>query len=77
MNEEKNSILSGASFLLKAYTLKQLSELYGVSAKTIRRWIEPITEQLGMKQGHFYNISQVKCIVTHLGVPGARQQTRA
>jgi len=70
MKQETKSTLTGVSFPLKAYTVKQLSELYGVSAKTLRRWLEPLTKQLGEKRGYFYNISQVKCIIKYLGAPG-------
>lgn len=70
MNTDLKSSLSGVTFTLKAYTVKQLSELYGVSAKTFRRWLEPFSKSIGEKRGYFYNISQVKCIVSHLGVPG-------
>ena len=70
MTKEQNSKLSGVRFSLKAYTVKQLSELYGVTAKTFHRWIKPIAEQIGRRQGYFYNITQVRCIVAHLGVPG-------
>ncbi|MEO6832673.1 MAG: hypothetical protein ABI378_09400 [Chitinophagaceae bacterium] len=70
MIQNPQSILSGISFPLKAYTVKQLSELYGVSTKTFRRWVEPFKTAIGEKHGYFYNISQVKCIVQRLGVPG-------
>lgn len=70
MNKDQNSTLSAVGFKLKAYTVKQLSELCGVTAKTFHRWIKPIAEQIGRRQGYFYNITQVRCIVAHLGVPG-------
>ena len=71
MNAEPKCNLSGVSFSLKAYSVKQLSELYGVSAKTFRRWLSPFKRDVGEKQGNYFNISQVKCIVQHLGVPGS------
>ena len=70
MSETQKSSLSGVSFSLKAYTVKQLSELYGVSTKTFRRWLTPFSKEIGEKHGHFYNISQVKCIIIRLGIPG-------
>lgn len=70
MNPDQKSNLSGVGFSLKAYTVKQLSELYGVSAKTFRRWLQPFVKSIGEKQGYFYNISQVKCIISNLGTPG-------
>ncbi len=71
MSKDTKSTLSGVTFPLKAYSVKQLSELYGVSAKTFRRWLSPFKKDVGEKQGNFFNISQVKCIVSHLGVPGS------
>lgn len=70
MSQEAKSTLSGVSFPLKAYTVTQLSEIYGVSTKTFRRWVSPFKKEVGEKQGYFFNISQVKCIVQRLGVPG-------
>ena len=70
MKKETKSEVSGVSFPLKAYTVKQLAELYGVSSKTFRRWLVPFNKKIGTKQGYFYSISQVRRIVEHLGVPG-------
>ena len=70
MSESHKSSLSGVTFSLKAYTVKQLSELYQVNEKTFRRWLIPFTKEIGEKHGHFFNITQVKCIVTRLGIPG-------
>jgi hypothetical protein len=70
MSRNNKSTLSGISFPLKAYTVKQLSEIYGVSTKTFRRWLAPFSEDIGQKLGYFYNVTQVKLIVQHLGVPG-------
>ena len=63
--------MTAVQFFLKAYSVKQLSEIYGVSTKTFRRWIAPFKSHIGDKQGYFYNIAQVKRIVQTLGVPGA------
>ncbi|MBS1616247.1 MAG: hypothetical protein JST06_09045 [Bacteroidetes bacterium] len=70
MNQKNQSNITGISFPLKAYTVRQLADLYGVTTKTFRRWIAPFNEAIGDRHGHFYNIIQVKCIVQNLGVPG-------
>ena len=57
-------------FALKAYSLKELSGFYEVSTKTLRRWLVPFKKEIGEKQGNFFTIVQVKCIVTKLGIPG-------
>lgn len=70
MKKVAKSEVSGVAFPLKAYTVKSLAEVYGVSAKTFRRWLAPFHKKIGEKQGYFYSISQVKSIVEHLGIPG-------
>lgn len=70
MSQTNKNILSGVAFALKAYTLKELSELYGVSEKTFRKWLSPFKEAIGEKRGYFYTIGQVKQILEFLGVPG-------
>ena len=70
MNQEPQSTISSVQFALRPYSVKQLSELYGVSSKTFRRWLKPFLEAIGEKLGYYYNISQVRFIVQKLGVPG-------
>lgn len=55
---------------LKGYTPAQLSAFYGVSTKIFRRWLLPFKERIGQKQGHFYNVVQVRIILEKLGTPG-------
>jgi hypothetical protein len=50
--------------------MKELCEIYGVSDKTMRKWLQPFAEQIGERRGHFYNVAQVVTIFHHLGVPG-------
>lgn len=57
-------------FKLRAYSPKQLSELYEVSAKTLKKWLQPILSDIGERQGRYYNITQVRRIIQHLGIPG-------
>jgi hypothetical protein len=55
---------------VKPYTMKELCEIYQVSDKTMRKWLQPFAEQIGKRQGHIYNVAQVVTIFTNLGVPG-------
>jgi transposase-like protein len=55
---------------VKPYTMKELCEIYGVSDKTMRKWLQPFAEQIGERRGHIYNVAQVVTIFHHLGVPG-------
>ena len=34
------------------------------------RWLKPFEEQIGERQGRYYNINQVKIIIGKLGMPG-------
>lgn len=70
MSQQEPIKITGVSFSLKPYSVKQLSGLYGVSTKTFRRWMAPYQEEVGEKLGHYYTISQVTCIVHRLGIPG-------
>lgn len=55
---------------VKPYTMKELCEIYQVSDKTMRKWLEPFSDQIGKRQGHIYNVTQVVTIFKNLGVPG-------
>jgi hypothetical protein len=55
---------------VKPYTMKELCEIYQVSDKTMRKWLEPFNDQIGKRQGHIYNVAQIVTIFTNLGVPG-------
>ena len=53
----------------KPYTIKQISVIYGVSLQTIRRWLIPFHDKIGKRQGHFYNVNQVRIIFESFGIP--------
>jgi hypothetical protein len=54
---------------LRAYTTKELAELYKVNERTFKRWIEPFSSTIGERNGHFFNINQVRTIFEKLGSP--------
>jgi transposase len=54
---------------LKPYTLKEISKIYGVSTKTMHRWMEPFKDEVGAKRGRYYTIPQVKIFFDNLSVP--------
>lgn len=58
-------------FPMRAYTAMELSRIYKVCKKTFMRWLKPFEEQIGERQGRYYNINQVKTIIEKLGMPGA------
>jgi hypothetical protein len=54
---------------VRPLSLKELSALYAVSTKTIKRWLQPYHLQVGHRNGRFYTTLQVKVIFTCLGWP--------
>lgn len=55
---------------LKPYSLAELSRIYGVCVRTMKKWLAPFDEEVGKKRGRYYTISQVKMIFEKLGLPG-------
>ena len=54
---------------VRPYSMKELCEIYQVCDKTMRKWLRPFAGEIGERQGHIYNVSQVLVIFKHLGVP--------
>lgn len=57
------------------YGMKQLCEIYQISGKTMRKWLQPFAQQIGERQGHIYNVAQVATIFKNLGVPGVLEHS--
>jgi hypothetical protein len=55
---------------LKPYTVLELARLYGISDRTMKKWLRPFETEIGEKLGYFYTIAQVKIIFKKLGTPG-------
>jgi phage antirepressor YoqD-like protein len=55
---------------VRPYTVKELCKIYKISDKTLRKWLQPISGEIGKRQGYIYNVAQVVTIFRHLGVPG-------
>ena len=55
---------------LKPYSLTELSGLYQVCTRTMKKWMQPFEESVGEKLGRYYTITQVKIIFEKLGLPG-------
>ena len=54
---------------VKAYSKHELVELYKVSWKIIKVWLEPHENEIGKRIGHFYTPKQTKIILERLGIP--------
>lgn len=64
-----NKIAEG-KFMLKAYSPKEVRNMYGVSALTYRKWTEGFKGEIGELKGKYYTVAQVKIIIDKLGAPG-------
>lgn len=54
---------------LKAYSTKELAEMYDVSEKIFRTWITPFKNDIGKKAGRFYTPKQAQIIFEKVGIP--------
>lgn len=57
-------------FVLKAYSPKEIRNLYGVSSRTFKKWTEVFEKEIGEVKGKYYTVLQVKIIIDKLGAPG-------
>lgn len=54
---------------IKAYSNKELAEMYGITYNAWLEWIKPIKDSLGKNVRGLWNPKQVEQIVNHLGLP--------
>lgn len=47
-------------------TIQQLADRWGVSRRTVRRWLRPFADEIGPRQGNMFTPQQVKIILGHL-----------
>jgi len=59
--------MSNTPIELRPYTVKELAEIYGINFRTMSKWIAPFSEEIGKKNGRYYNIAQVQIIREKLG----------
>ena len=55
---------------VKPYSLTELSQIYGVTNRTMKNWIIRHDEAVGEKIGRLYTTLQIKTIFEKLGLPG-------
>lgn len=53
----------------KPYSLKELAGLYEVKCPVFKTWLKPFRNEIGVKQGWYFNPKQVRLIFEKLGVP--------
>lgn len=66
----KQAVISPPQIEIRGYSIKELSILYQVSGKTIRKWIKEFAPDVGERVGHCYTPKQVEVIFKELGIPG-------
>jgi hypothetical protein len=64
---QTNSIMSASE--TKPQTTKELAQAYGVSSRTMIKWLTPFQERIGQRMGHTYTPKQVRTIYEALGWP--------
>ncbi len=70
-NEPKpSSTVDSRPLMVKAYSMKELAALYGITTKGLRGWMEPHQEAIGERIGHYFTAKQVRVIFDTLGKPG-------
>ena len=59
---------------VKPYSLTELSQIYGVTNRTMKNWIIRHDEAVGEKIGRLYTTLQIKTIFEKLGLPGKAEE---
>ena len=54
---------------IRPSSTKDLARVYGCCTKTMKRWINPYIAEVGVKNGRYYSVAQVKIIFDKLGLP--------
>ena len=54
---------------IRPYTGKELAGLYGVSTRTLRSWLEPHKDSIGIRTSKVFTVKQVKIIFEKIGEP--------
>ena len=54
---------------IRAYSVKELCNLYQVSYRTFSRWLNTAKKDIGERPGRFYTLVQVEKIFSEFGVP--------
>lgn len=54
---------------IRAYSKGELADLYQISMKSLKNWLDFIEDQLGPRIGRFYSPRQVEIIFKEYGIP--------
>jgi hypothetical protein len=56
----------------KAYTKKELRQLYGIPETTFKRWLKALPETANTGRKNWLDIIQVEALFKRYGVPGVK-----
>ena len=59
--------------LPSSYSLKDISEIYGVCIPTLKVWLEDFDHEL-FKTGHYFSLRQLYIIVSNLDIPSTLEE---
>lgn len=57
------------NFIIRPYLMKDFAAIYGVSTKTVHRWIVKLLPGMQKKRAKYFRIDQVNDIVNAIGIP--------
>ncbi len=57
------------NLIIKPYRLMDLTIIFDVSEKTLRRWIREYQEEIGERNGFYYSAAQVTIMLNKFGRP--------
>ncbi len=55
--------------IIKPYRLTDLSAIFDVNYKTMRRWMNNFPSELNKRDGKYYSIRQVEFMIAQFGLP--------
>ena len=62
-------VVNVAECQVRPYTYKELTQLYGVSKRTLQNWLKPFKVEIGEKPGRYFTVKQMDMIFKKLGFP--------
>ena len=69
--QNKTTMENTNGLKVQPYLLGELCKIYGVSDKTLKKWIHPHESRIGKRCGKYYNARQVETIFEIFGTPYA------
>ncbi len=68
--EKKQYFDTDGDLFVKPYRLSDLSNIFDVNRKTMRKWMDKHPEELGKREGKYFSIRQVQFCLQQFGLPG-------